>query len=413
MNATAAATQETHTAAEARRLAALVVALGVTCALHVGKLPVAIPVLRDALGLTLLQAGFLLSLVQLAGMTLGLLVGLLADRLGSRRVMLAGLVLLALGSALGAAAPGVNGLLMSRVVEGMGFLMAVLPAPGLLRQRVAHAPTLARALGWWGAYMPLGTALALLLGAPLMELVGWRWAWVALAGVSLCAAGALLRWVPAAATGPARPAPARLWPRLARTLRVPGPWLVAVAFFLYSGQWLAVVGFLPTIYSQAGYSGAVVGMLSALAAGINMVGNIGAGRLLARGMQPGLILTVAYSAMALGAGVAFAAQGHPVWQYLAVLVFSGVGGLIPGTLFGLAVVLAPGDDTVSTTVGWMQQFSSLGQFLGPPLVAWLATQVGGWHWTWVATGACSLLGVWAANRLQAAWRSRAAVPGRA
>ncbi len=43
--------------------------------LHVGKLPPAIPVLRDALGVTLLQAGFLLSLVQLAGMTLGLAVG--------------------------------------------------------------------------------------------------------------------------------------------------------------------------------------------------------------------------------------------------------------------------------------------------------------------------------------------------
>ncbi|MDO9201470.1 MAG: MFS transporter, partial [Hydrogenophaga sp.] len=57
-------------------MAALVVAVGVTCALHVGKLPVAIPVLRGSLGLTLLQAGFLLSLVQLAGMTLGLLVGL-------------------------------------------------------------------------------------------------------------------------------------------------------------------------------------------------------------------------------------------------------------------------------------------------------------------------------------------------
>lgn len=396
-------------AAEARRLAALVVAVGVTCALHVGKLPVAIPVLRESLGLTLLQAGFLLSLVQLAGMTLGLLVGLMADRLGTRRVMLAGLVLLALGSTLGALAPSVNSLLLTRVVEGMGFLMAVLPAPGLLRQRVAHPPTLARALGWWGAYMPLGTALALLLGAPAIQWMGWRWAWLVLAGVSLLAAAALLRWVPSAVSTaqPAGQAPTRLWPRLLRTLRAPGPWLVAVAFFLYSGQWLAVVGFLPTIYSQAGYSGAVVGVLSALAAGINMAGNIGAGRLLARGVPPGRILSVAYGAMALGAWVAFAALGAPVWQYVAVLVFSGVGGLIPGTLFGLAVVLAPSEDTVSTTVGWMQQLSALGQFLGPPLVAGLAMQVGGWHWTWLATGACSLFGMAAAWRLQAAWQARA------
>ena len=40
-----------------------------------------------------------------------------------------------------------------------------------------------------------------------------------------------------------------------------------------------------------------------------------------------------------------------------------------------------------TTVGWMQQWSALGQFAGPPLVAWVASRAGGWQWTWVATGA--------------------------
>lgn len=393
----------------ARPLAALVVAVGVTCALHVGKLPVAIPVLRESLGLSLVQAGFLLSLVQLAGMTLGLVVGLMADRLGPRRVMLAGLMLLAIGSALGALASNVQILLATRVVEGMGFLLAVLPAPGLLRQRVHHAPTLSRSLGWWGAYMPLGTSLALLLGVPLLSAVGWRWAWLLLALLSLLAAAGLVKWVapdaplPAAATGTGG---AALGPRLRRTLQAPGPWLTALAFFLYSGQWLAVVGFLPTIYHQAGYTGAMVALLSALAAGINMVGNIGAGWWLARGARPGVVLALAYVAMGAGSWVAFAAVGHPVWQYLAVLVFSGVGGLIPGTLFGLAVKLAPDNETVSTTVGWMQQFSALGQFLGPPLVAWVATQAGGWQWTWMVTGASSLLGVMLAGRLQAASRAR-------
>lgn len=390
-----------------RRLAALVVAVGVTCALHVGKLPVAIPVLRESLRLSLVQAGFLLSLVQLAGMTLGLLVGLIADRLGPRRVMLAGLLLLAAGSALGALAPNVSVLLATRVLEGMGFLLAVLPAPGLLRQRVQHAPTLSRSLGWWGAYMPLGTALALLLGVPLLSGVGWRWAWLLLALLSLLAAAALARSVAPDTRAPsALQGGTALGPRLRRTLRAPGPWLMALAFFLYSGQWLAVVGFLPTIYHRAGYTGAAVAFLSALAAGINMAGNIGAGWWLAHGARPGAVLTLAYVAMGVGAGVAFGAEGHPVLQYLAVLVFSGVGGLIPGTLFGLAVKLAPDNDTVSTTVGWMQQFSALGQFLGPPVVAWVATVAGGWHWTWVVTGASSLLGVMLAGRLQAAWRAR-------
>jgi MFS transporter, CP family, cyanate transporter len=61
-------------------------------------------------------------------------------------------------------------------------------------------------------------------------------------------------------------------------------------------------------------------------------------------------------------------------------------------LFSLAVALAPDERTISTTVGWMQQWSSLGQVAGPPLVAWVATSAGGWQWSWVVTGACAACG---------------------
>lgn len=388
-----------------RRTAALVVIVGVTCALHVGKMPVAIPVLQQSMGLTLVQAGFMLSLVQLAGMLLGLPVGLMADRFGARRLMLVGLIILSAGSALGAVSPGVGFLLASRVLEGLGFLLAVLPAPALLRQQVHDPSVLSRALGWWGAYMPFGTALALLVGVPLLAWMGWRLAWAILAMLSLLAALGLARGVRADASATHRSRVGQaLLPRLIRTLSRTGPWLVALAFFMYSGQWMAVIGFLPTIYAQSGFSPGAVGVMSALAAGINMLGNIAAGRFVSLGVRPGVLLATGYAAMAVGAWVAFAAVGHPVLQYGAVLLFSSLGGLIPGTLFGMAVGLAPDNSTVSTTVGWMQQFSSLGQFLGPPLVAWVAVVMGGWQSTWVVTTTCSLVGLLLAWRLQAAWR---------
>jgi MFS family permease len=47
----------------------------------------------------------------------------------------------------------------------------------------------------------------------------------------------------------------------------------------------------------------------------------------------------------------------------------------------------------------MQQWASIGQFAGPPLVAWVASQMGGWHWTWLVTGTCSLVGLWLARQL--------------
>ena len=130
---------------------------GVVAALQIGKLPPALPELSQTLGLSLMQAGFLLSLVQLAGMTLALAVGLSADGLGLKRSMLAGLFVLGLASALGATAESAQALMVWRAIEGVGFLWVTLPAPGLIRKLISEQH-LRKLLGYWGAYMPAGTA---------------------------------------------------------------------------------------------------------------------------------------------------------------------------------------------------------------------------------------------------------------
>ena len=59
------------TAAKSSQSAALIVIFaGVVAALQIGKLPPALPELSASLGMSLMQAGFLLSLVQLADMSL-------------------------------------------------------------------------------------------------------------------------------------------------------------------------------------------------------------------------------------------------------------------------------------------------------------------------------------------------------
>jgi MFS transporter, CP family, cyanate transporter len=365
----------------------VVILAGVCAALHVGKLAPALPVLREALGLTLVQAGFLLSLVQLAGMAAGLAFGVVADRLGLRRSMLLGLFVLTAASAGGGIAVGVPALMLLRAVEGFGFLLVVLPAPGLVRQLVP-AHRVSAMLGLWGAYMPLATALALLAGPLCIAAFGWRAWWWALAAATALMAWLLWRLVPAGAA-PAQAA-ASAPARLRRTLAAPGPWLVALTFAAYSGQWLAVVGFLPVVYHQAGVSVAATGALTALVAAANIGGNVASGWLLQRGAAAPALLAAGFVTMALAAAIGFAV---PALRTAALLLFSAVGGLIPATLFALALRLAPGEDTVSTTVGWVQQWSALGQFGGPPLVAWVAGRAGGWQWTGLATGALAVAGL--------------------
>lgn len=384
--------------------AAIVILAGISAALHIGKLPPALPVLRDALGVTLLQAGFLLSLVQLAGMALGLAMGAAADALGGRRTMVLGLAILSAASFLGGFVATPAALLALRALEGLGFLLASLPAPALVRRLVAPE-RLSAMLGLWGAYMPFGTAAALLIGPGVIAGLGWPAWWWLLALLSAAMAVALWVAVPASADARVAASAAAGRGRIARTLAARGPWLAALTFAGYSAQWLAVIGFLPTIYAQAGLATGYAALATAAAAAINMGGNIASGRLLQRGVAPLALLLCGFTAMAVGAVVAFAPWTEQAGgataavRFAGVLLFSAVGGLVPGTLFSLAVRAAPDEGTVSTTVGWMQQWSSFGQFVGPPLAAGLAARVGHWNGTWWITASLAVAGMGTAAAL--------------
>jgi MFS family permease len=310
--------------------------------------------------------------------------------------MVLGLGVLSAAGMLGGMARSAEALLVLRGCEGVGFLLASLPAPGLIRRLVEPA-RLSGMLGYWGAYMPFGTAAALLVGPGFIALAGWpQWWWL----LSLLSASmaAVLWWSVPASADQAGPRAAG-GGRILRTLRAPGPWLASLAFAMYSSQWLAVIGFLPTIYAQAGLPTAYAALATALAAAVNMAGTIASGWLLQRGVRATLLMQLGYAAMALGALVAFSGWTHDTSvatasvRFAGVLLFSAVGGLVPGTLFSLAVRVAPDESTVSTTVGWMQQWSAFGQFVGPPLAALAAARAGSWEVTGWITGAFAMAGL--------------------
>jgi hypothetical protein len=91
--------------------------------------------------------------------------------------------------------------------------------------------------------------------------------------------------------------------------------------------------------------------------------------------------------LAFGSSLGFASR------YASILLFAASAGFIPGTLFATVPFYAPSQEAISTTVGMMQQGSSLGQLLLPPVVAALAQYTGGWHSIWIATGAAAMVTV--------------------
>jgi EmrB/QacA subfamily drug resistance transporter len=135
---------------------------------------VALPAVGRSLGATLggLQwtvSGYTLSLAGLI-----LLGGSLGDRLGRRRVFLAGVAWFALASALCGLAPGIGVLIGARIVQGVGG--ALLTPGSLAIIQASFAPgDRARAVGAWSGLGGVAGAIGPLVGGWLVQAGGWRY----------------------------------------------------------------------------------------------------------------------------------------------------------------------------------------------------------------------------------------------
>ena len=97
----------------------------------------------------------------------------LGDRLGRRRLFLAGLVIFTLGSLACARAPTALALEVFRALQGVGGAVLFATGTPLLRAEFSGA-ALARALGLFGATIGGATAIGPLVGGLLTDTLGWR-----------------------------------------------------------------------------------------------------------------------------------------------------------------------------------------------------------------------------------------------
>src|SRR5215831_18257836 len=96
-----------------------------------------------------------------------------ADRVGRRRIFVAGLIGFSLGSALCGLSPGVPELIAARIIQAAGAGLMVPASLSLLLASVP-APGRAKAIGTWSALGALGAALGPVIGGILVQL-SWRW----------------------------------------------------------------------------------------------------------------------------------------------------------------------------------------------------------------------------------------------
>ena len=379
----------------------LALTAGYIVGLQVGKVPPALPMLQDELDLPRVAAGLVASSFYGIGAVFGVLGGLLADRLGPTRLIVAGSMVMAIGSLAGGFAESGALLLATRLMEGFGFLALTVAAPKLI-----GAATLAGvrnfALGIWGTYMPVGMALSMVIATLLLGSIGWRGLWFVNSGIILLfvfvfAWGASpRRWRTPAVTGGAFDSAG-----VRATLVRPGPWLFGACFVLFSIQWLALMAWLPTFLMETqGRSLAGAALLAALVVFGTAIGSVAGGWLMHRQVARWLLIGIAYVVMGICAALIFAPFMPAGVKMPLAVSFALVGGLLPAACLAGAAAHAPGQAQVAMASGFVVQGAALGSVLGPPALAAVTDAFGGWEAAWWTMLVCPGIGLVAAVALR-------------
>ena len=380
-------------------LALVMFGAGMLAAAHIGKTPPALSAIRAELGLGLVAAGWAMSIFSLMTMATGIAAGVVADRLGHRRVLIAGLAVMAVGGVAGSLAESGWFLMLTRIAEGIGFVVIIVAAPALIANATEGAAR-KRALTLWTPYFPAGIAAMMLLTPVLLGAFGWRGTWLALS-VAI-AAWMVLVVAATKGLGGAQQAPKESpnrkngspWSDIRLTAGQIEPWLLAASFILFHFLFSAVVLWLPTFLIETRGSGTfAASVLTALVVAAFVPGNLAGGWLVQRGVAYWRVLAFGTIGMTFALVMIFAAPIADELRYIACLFYALVGGAIPAAGIVNLPAIAPTPRQIGATNGMIMQGGHTGQLFGPPAVGIVVALTGGWQpalWVLLAAAAANI-----------------------
>ena len=356
---------------------AIAVGVGAISAFYIGKAPPALPEMRVELGMSLVTAGWIVSIFNFLGLIVGIGAGFLADRFGPAKLISISVLVMAVGSIIGSLADSTLLIMVSRALEGAGYAAILVGSPALIAE-ISQPKSRQAAVSLWSSATPSGITLGVVVAPLILEPFGWRGLWMATALLSI-AAFVIFQFFVTRNLAPRPPKVRNFWGDVHSTAARPGPWLLAVCFMTYTFQWMVVVVWLPTFLVEEKASGlGLAAVLTALVIAINIPGNFLGSWLIHRGTPRWLMITTGTTIMGVTSSLIFPEALPDGVRYLLVLVFSFFGGLQPASLVSGPTVHAPSPDQIGTTGGFMYVGSNAGQLIGPPIIAFVVTTTGIW-----------------------------------
>jgi MFS family permease len=326
------------------------------------------PFLVSAFDLSWAQVGLLMGLFMLPGVVFALPGGLLGQRFGSLRVVLAGLGLLIVGGMLVSYAGGMASAALGRTLAGIGGVLINI----MLARMVAdwfRGRELQTAMGLMLAAWPFGMALALMMLAPLALIASWRvaeYATVVAAGLALGIMALVYQDPPGGQGGEAaRPrlnVPARVW-----ALAVSA----GIGYALLNASIIVVASFAPSFLMSRGASVSEAGLITGAALWISIVSVPVGGLVADRLKQPRLLVVAGCLAAAISMVCIARAPVPTLWMMVTAILL----GLPPSIIMAL-LPRAVGAEHLATALGIFYGLFYLGMTVSQSLAGLLRDLTG-------------------------------------
>ena len=315
--------------------------------------------------------GLTVSLVGFVGLILGVAAGILAQRLGYRRVLVAALALGAGLSAAEASLPPLALMLPLRLAEGFSHLAIVVAAPVLIAQ--ASSPRhMGLSMSLWSSFLAVSFALTAWLGRPLAEAQGTGALFWVHAGYMAVFAGILWGLLP--------PDKADSTPRLTLSGVLSDHFVIyasprmaapALAFFSYTLVYVALLTLLPPLIG-----GAHQALIATAMPLVTIAASMTLGVWLMRRFSAVAVVQAGFVGAILAGGLIWGlgGQGWPI--VAAALTLAGALGLVQGASFAAVAQLNTEAPARARAAGAIAQMGNLGTTTGTPLLVLLLSGFG-------------------------------------
>lgn len=340
--------------------------IGLAAAMQFAKFSISLPNLVEHYSVKESVAALMLSSVGIMGIILGAAAGAVVGTVGTRRSLVAALVVGIIASLVQTALPPYELMLISRLFEGISHLLIVVAAPTAIISCSSEKHK-AFTMGLWATFFGVAYAITGLAGVPIQDTYGTSFLYGSHAAVLMLLIVLYLLFGERAQQSndlnllrevrSAWSTQFQVYGSLAKSLP-------ALVFFWHTLMFVALLTFLPGLASGNG----VQKFLATALPIITIFGSFAGGAIAQKIKRPLLLMTAALATFAILSVATGLSLNSPMFVYVTCATMF-VSGVVQASTFSAIPQLCQSENDQAQANGAVTQLGNLGATCGTPIFA--------------------------------------------